>query len=54
MCMSKVFSECTCCLKPLNEEDMKMNEEEENYYYTICSECLDKFTNKIVKIAEKK
>lgn len=48
--MQQVYSECTCCNQPLTPGEIKLNQEKENYYYTICEECLSKYTNQLIEI----
>lgn len=48
--MSQVYSECTVCFRPLTPSEVKLNQEKENYYYTVCEECLERYTNKLIKI----
>jgi len=48
--MQQIYSECTCCYRPLTDVELQKNKEKENYYYTICDDCLDKFTAKIIQI----
>lgn len=48
--MAHVFSECTVCFCNLTAEEVELNREKENYYYTICEECLEKYSKKIIEI----
>lgn len=48
--MKQVYNECTCCNKQLTKEEILRNKENENFYYTICNECVDKATDRILKI----
>jgi len=48
--MQNMYTSCTNCDKPLTEEDIERNKELENYYYTICAECVDKFTDRVLDI----
>lgn len=49
--MQNVYSECTCCYRPLSDDEIKTNKEKDNVYYTICFDCLEKYTNQIIEIA---
>jgi len=51
--MQQVYNECTSCNKQLSREEILRNKEMENLYYTICNECLDKATDRILKIVNK-
>lgn len=46
----QVYNECTCCNKNLTKEEIEKNKKNENYYYTICDDCLEKAYDRIVKI----
>ena len=48
--MQNVYSECTCCYKALTPEEMQLNKQKENYYYSICTECLNKYTDRLIEI----
>lgn len=46
----EVYSVCTVCDRPLSEEEIKKHVEHENYYFTICDDCLKKSSDRIIKI----
>jgi hypothetical protein len=50
----KVYTQCTCCYRPLTPEEIKKHEAEENYYFTICNNCLKKSSDRLLKIVSGK
>ena len=52
--MSQVFNQCTCCYRPLTEEEIQKHKDGENFYYTICDDCLKKASERIIKIVKGK
>lgn len=48
--MQNMYTSCTNCDKPLTEQDIERNKELENYYYTICADCVEKFTDRVLDI----
>lgn len=45
-----MYLECTECEKPLSKEDIEKNKSYENYYYTICEKCAERYTDRILGI----
>lgn len=50
--MQQVFHQCTVCYEALTKEELKRHEEDENYYFTICTSCVEKAKKRVFKIVE--
>ncbi|WP_456363891.1 hypothetical protein [Priestia aryabhattai] len=48
--MSQIYSSCTVCYQPLNDEDKELNAEKDNLYFPVCKSCI----NKAIKEIEEK
>ena len=38
--METVYNECTCCHRPLSDDEMEENKKRDNHSWTICDECV--------------
>jgi hypothetical protein len=48
--LSQVYNECTCCYRALTADEIKKHEKLENFYYTICDDCVEKVGKRLIKI----
>jgi len=48
--VQNVCTTCVDCEKPLTDEEISKNKAYDNYYYTICSECVDRAKQRVMDI----
>lgn len=48
--VQQVYPECTDCNKLLGDKEITINRKMENYYYPICDDCMNRTTDRILKI----
>ena len=46
-----MYTDCTECEKPLSKEDIEINKDKyENYFYPICDNCAERYTDRVLDI----
>lgn len=49
---SKVYKQCTVCHKEMTENEVKKHAEAENFFFTICESCLDRNSERFIRILQ--
>ncbi|WP_336770367.1 hypothetical protein [Bacillus bombysepticus] len=50
--MSEVYQFCSVCEEKLTEDEREYNKKQENYYYPVCTDCIDATIDKVFKVLD--
>lgn len=50
--LSEVYQFCSVCEEKLTEDEREYNKKQENFYYPVCTDCIDTTIDKVFKVLD--